>query len=229
MILNHSSFLFRGLFLEKDLTLLPVLLKKNMKQLPNFLTTLRLAIIPLLIASFYINGIFSNIISAALFGIAAITDYFDGYFARSMKAQSNFGKCLDPIADKLLVIVAIVMLIRFNPQNPWILFPGLIIICREVLVSGLREFLAEIHISIPVSKLAKYKTAVQMFGIGGLLLGENGSSYMLYNWLGGFIEVDIKFLLVSVIVTIAKILFCLASFLTVITGYAYFRVGFKNM
>lgn len=200
-----------------------------MKQLPNFLTTLRLVIIPFLIISFYIPGMVSNIIAAILFGIAAITDYFDGYFARSMKAQSNFGKCLDPIADKLLVIVAIVMLIRFNPDNPWILFPGLIIICREVLVSGLREFLAELHVSVPVSKLAKYKTAVQMFAIGGLLLGEKGSSYALYYWIGGFIEVEIKFLIISAIVTIAKILFSLAAVLTVVTGYAYFRVGFKNM
>jgi CDP-diacylglycerol--glycerol-3-phosphate 3-phosphatidyltransferase len=200
-----------------------------MKQLPNFLTTLRLLIIPLLIAAFYIPGMISNVICATLFGIAAITDYFDGYFARSMKAQSNFGKCLDPIADKLLVIVAIVMLIRFNPENPWILYPGLIIICREVLVSGLREFLAEIHVSVPVSKLAKYKTAVQMFAIGGLLLGEKGSSYAIYYWLGGLIEVDIKFLIISVIVTVAKILFSLAAVLTVVTGYAYFRVGFKNM
>jgi len=200
-----------------------------MNQIPNFLTSLRLVIIPLLIAAFYIPGMVSNIICAALFGIAAITDYFDGYFARSMKAQSNFGKCLDPIADKLLVIVAIVMLIRFNPDNPWILYPGLIIICREVLVSGLREFLAEIHVSVPVSKLAKYKTAVQMFAIGGLLLGEKGSSYALYYWIGGFIEVDIKFLIISAIVTVAKILFSLAAVLTVITGYAYFRVGFKNM
>jgi CDP-diacylglycerol--glycerol-3-phosphate 3-phosphatidyltransferase len=199
------------------------------KQLPNFLTSLRLVIIPLLILAFYIPGMISNIICAALFGIAAITDYFDGYFARSMKAQSNFGKCLDPIADKLLVIVAIVMLIRFNPDNPWILFPGIIIICREVLVSGLREFLAEIHVSVPVSKLAKYKTAVQMFAIGGLLLGENGSSYALYYWMGGLLEVDVKFLIISVIVTIAKILFSLAAALTVITGFAYFRVGFKNM
>lgn len=201
----------------------------NYKQIPNFLTGLRLAIIPLLIFAFYIPGMLSNIITALLFGIAAITDYFDGYYARSMKAQSNFGKCLDPIADKLLVIVAIVMLIKFNPKNPWILYPGLIIICREVLVSGLREYLAEINVSVPVSKLAKYKTAVQMFAIGGLLLGEDGSSYALFNWLGGFIEVDIKFLIISAISTIAKILFCLSAFLTIITGYAYFKIGFKNM
>jgi cardiolipin synthase len=120
------------------------------------------------------------------------------------------------------------MLIKFNSQDPWILFPGLIIICREVLVSGLREFLAELHVSVPVSKLAKYKTAVQMFAIGGLLLGEKGSSYVIYNWIGG-VEVDIKFLIVSFIVLLSKILICIAALLTVVTGYAYFRVGFKNM
>ncbi|MBM3589788.1 MAG: CDP-diacylglycerol--glycerol-3-phosphate 3-phosphatidyltransferase [Alphaproteobacteria bacterium] len=200
-----------------------------MNQIPNFLTLLRIILIPLLIGAFYIPGMFSNVITALLFGIAAITDYFDGYLARSMRVQSNFGRCLDPIADKLLVIVTIVMLIKFNPTNPWILFPGLIIIAREVLVSGLREYLAEVNVRVPVSILAKYKTAVQMFGIGGLLLGENGSAYVLYQWFGGYIEVEIKYLLISVISVLAKILFCLAAILTVITGYSYFRASFKNM
>ena len=151
-----------------------------MKHIPNFLTTFRIVIIPILILSFYIPGMVANVVAALLFAIAAITDYFDGYFARTMKAQSNFGKCLDPIADKLLVIVAIVMLINFSNKSPWILIPGLIIICREVLVSGLREFLAEIRVSVPVSKLAKYKTMVQMVAITGLLLGEKGSDYTFY-------------------------------------------------
>ena len=200
-----------------------------MKQIPNFLTSFRLLIIPILILSFYIPGMVANVVVAMLFAIAAITDYFDGYFARSLKAQSNFGKCLDPIADKLLVIAAIVMLINFSNRDLWILIPGLIIICREVLVSGLREFLAELHVSVPVSKLAKYKTAVQMTAITGLLLGEKGSAYTLYYWLSGWSEMDIKFLLVSFVVFASKILFTLAAILTVITGYAYFRVGFKNM
>ena len=200
-----------------------------MKQIPNFLTSFRLLVIPILILSFYIPGMVANVVVAVLFAIAAITDYFEGYFARSLKAQSNFGKCLDPIADKLLVIVAIVMLINFSNRDLWILIPGLIIICREVLVSGLREFLAELHVSVPVSKLAKYKTAVQMTAITGLLLGEKGSAYTLYYWLSGWSEMDIKFLLVSFVVFASKILFTLAAILTVVTGYAYFRVGFKNM
>ena len=202
---------------------------ENLKRIPNFLTSMRLIIIPLMVFAFYIPGMLSNIITALLFAIASITDYFDGYLARLMKAQSDFGRCLDPIADKLLVIVAIVMLIKFNPNNPWILFPGLIIITREVLVSGLREYLAEINIKVPVSVLAKYKTAVQMFAIGGLLLGENGSAYILYQWLGGYIETDIKYVVISIIGLVAKFLFVLASILTVITGFAYFKTGFKNM
>ncbi len=201
----------------------------KLKQLPNFLTGFRLAIIPVLILSFYIPGMIANIIAAILFAIAAITDYFDGYFARHLKAQSNFGKCLDPIADKLLVIVAIVMLINANTNDLYILIPGLIIICREVLVSGLREFLAELRVSVPVSKLAKYKTFVQMTAITGLLLGEKGSSYAIYYWASDILEIDIKFLLISFIVIASKILFCIAALLTIVTGYAYFRIGFRNM
>ena len=132
-------------------------------------------------------------------------------------------------ADKLLVIVAIVMLINFSNGSLWTLIPGLIIICREVLVSGLREFLAELHVSVPVSRLAKYKTMVQMVAITGLLLGEKGSNYTMYYLFGSWIEIGIKFSLVILIVYLAKILFCIAALLTVITGYAYFRVGLKNM
>ncbi len=200
-----------------------------MKQIPNFLTTFRIVILPILILSFYIPGMVANVIAATLFAIAAITDYFDGYFARTLKVQSNFGKCLDPIADKLLVIVAIVMLINFSGGSLWTLIPGLIIICREVLVSGLREFLAELRVSVPVSKLAKYKTAVQMVAITGLLLGEKGSNYTIFYLFGNWIEIGIKLSLVILVVFLAKALFCLAAFLTIITGYAYFRVGLKNM
>jgi CDP-diacylglycerol--glycerol-3-phosphate 3-phosphatidyltransferase len=179
--------------------------------------------------AFYMEDMIANIVAAALFAVAAITDYFDGYFARSMKAQSNFGKCLDPIADKLLVIVAIVMLINFSNGDLLILIPGLVIICREVLVSGLREFLAQFHVNVPVSKLAKYKTMVQMTAITGLILGERGSSYAFYNWLGGFVEVDVKFLLVSFVVFTSKALFILAAVLTVMTGYSYLRAGLSKM
>lgn len=201
-----------------------------MKNIPNFLTAFRIFIIPVLILSFYIGGMVAHVVAAILFATAAITDYFDGYFARALKVQSNFGKCLDPIADKLLVIVAIVMLINFNAHNLWILIPGLIIICREVLVSGLREFLASLQVSVPVSNIAKYKTTVQMVAITGLLLGEEGFDYTLYYLLNGnMIDMDIKYLIWYLVVFLSKMLFCFSAFLTVLTGYAYFRVGMKNM
>jgi CDP-diacylglycerol--glycerol-3-phosphate 3-phosphatidyltransferase len=202
-----------------------------MRNLPNILTGFRIVIIPILVLSFYIPGMMANVIAAILFAIASITDFFDGYFARLMKAQSNLGKCLDPIADKLIVIVAIVMLINFGNRSLYILIPGLIIICREIMVSGLREFLAEFKVSVPVSKLAKYKTAVQMSAITLLLLGEKGSSFAFYYLIGGWIEVDKKFLIVSFITYVGRILFGLAAFLTLVTGAAYFRVGveyFRN-
>jgi len=199
-----------------------------MKNLPNILTGTRIAIIPILVSVFYLPSLVTNVIAAILFAIAGITDYFDGYFARSMRAQSNFGKCLDPIADKLVVIVAIVMLVSFSNQDPWILIPGLIIICREVLVSGLREFLADLRVSIPVSNLSKYKTMVQMVAITLLLLGEKGASYVVYYWINGA-EIGIKMLFVNIIIFAGKALFCLAACLTVITGYVYLRVGLKNM
>ena len=200
-----------------------------MKNLPNILTGTRIAIIPILISVFYLPSLITNVIAAILFAIAGITDYFDGYFARSMRAQSNFGKCLDPIADKLIVIVAIVMLVSFSNQDPWILIPGLIIICREVLVSGLREFLADLRVSIPVSNLSKYKTMVQMVAITLLLLGEKGASYVVYYWINGSVAIGTKMLLVSAVIFIGKALFCLAACLTVITGYVYLRVGLRNM
>ncbi len=197
--------------------------------LPNNLTISRIIIIPILIASFYIDGFIANVVAALLFAVACITDYFDGYFARSMKLQSNFGKCLDPIADKLIVVVAIVMLINFNSHNPWILFPGLIIICREVLVSGLREFLAELHVNVAVSKLSKYKTAVQMVAITGLLLGEQGSQYTIESLFGNGLDLHNKEFLKILWVELSRLLFVLAAALTVLTGYRYLQTGLSRM
>ncbi len=199
-----------------------------MKNLPNILTIIRIIIIPVLILSFYLPSLFANVIAAFLFALAGITDYFDGYFARSLQAQSNFGKCLDPIADKLIVIVAIIMLISFSNQDAIILMAGLIITCREVLVSGLREFLADLHINLPVSKLSKYKTALQMTAITLLLLGEKGASFLVY-YVFSPLEFETKILFVGAVIIVGKILFCAAAFLTVITGYSYLRVGLKNM
>ena len=200
-----------------------------MKNIPNILTIFRIIITPILVMSFYIDGFVANIVAASLFLLAGITDFFDGYFARILKAQTSFGKCLDPIADKLLVIVAITMLIHFGHKNMAITIPGLIIICREVLVSGLREFLAEIHVDMPVSKLSKYKTATQMMAITLLLIvGEPGSYYEVNEFLGQGAK-SLKFIISDIIMVAGQMLFAIAAFLTVVTGYIYLKVGLKNM
>ena len=200
----------------------------SVKDIPNILTVFRIAIIPVLVLSFYIPGLVANLIAAFLFMLAGITDFFDGYFARIFKAQTKFGQCLDPIADKLLVVVAITMLIHFGNRNLDITIPGLIIISREVLVSGLREFLASIRVSVPVSKLSKYKTAVQMMAITLLLIGYRGSEYAVMELLGE--EGRNYKLIVSALVSLAgEVLFAFAAILTVITGYIYLKVGLKNM
>ena len=135
-------------------------------KIPNLLTTIRIILIPIIIYSFYMPSKITNIIVASLFLGASLTDFFDGYLARALKAQSNFGKCLDPIADKLLVAVSLIMLVNFSNQNSMIVIPAIIIICREIMVSGLREFLATINVGVPVTKLAKWKTAILCCSIG---------------------------------------------------------------
>ena len=200
-----------------------------MKNIPNILTIFRILIIPILVMSFYIDGLVANIIAASLFMLASITDFFDGYFARILKAQTRFGRCLDPIADKLLVIVAITMLIHFGHKNMAITIPGLIIICREILVSGLREFLAEINIGVPVSKLSKYKTGFQMVAITLLLIGGPGSQYAVNELIGGVEAKSLKFIVADTIIITGQILFAVSAFLTVVTGYIYLKTGLKNM
>lgn len=163
--------------------------------------------IPVLVISFYLNGKFANLLATFIFLFASITDYFDGFLARILEAHSHFGRILDPIADKLLVASALVMLIHFD-RAPVI--PTLLILCRELLVSGLREHLAEFKVSLPVTKLSKIKTAMQMIAIVILLLGEPV--------LGSHIWV-----------MIGEIFIWVAAILTLITGYAYCREGFKHI
>lgn len=200
-----------------------------MKNLPNILTILRILIIPILIYSFYIPGLFANLIVASLFLLAGITDYFDGYFARIFKVQSDFGRCLDPIADKLLVAVAIIMLIHFGNKNMVITLSGLVIICREILVSGLREFLSSINVSLPVSRLSKYKTAIQMIALTLLLIGKQGSIYAVSNLFGEEETKSIKFIIAHSVTFVGEVFLVIAAILTVITGYVYLRSTLKNM
>lgn len=189
------------------------------KNLPNILTISRIAIIPLLIASFYIEAKLYHLVAAGLFLFASITDFFDGYLARVLKAQSSLGKFLDPIADKLLVASALLMLTHVDSISGFQIIPALLILCREILVSGLREFLAEINVSMPVTALAKFKTAVQMAAIFLLLLGVEGPS----------IEGVEQLTSTHLTVLLGKILLWVAAVLTTLTGYIYLKAGLKYM
>jgi CDP-diacylglycerol--glycerol-3-phosphate 3-phosphatidyltransferase len=179
------------------------------KNIPNILTFSRIVIIPILIASFYIEGRMYHWVAASLFLLASVTDFFDGYLARTWKATSNLGRFLDPIADKLLVAAAILMLVHFEGIGRYDIIPAIAILCREIMVSGLREFLAQINVSVPVSNLSKIKTFVQMAAIFLLLLGNKGSMLDFVDYMG-------------------KILLWIAAILTIFTGYSYFKSYVKN-
>lgn len=199
------------------------------KKIPNLLTIIRIILIPIIIYSFYVPSKITNIIVASLFLGASFTDFFDGYLARALKAQSNFGRCLDPIADKLLVAVSLIMLVNFSNQNLLIVIPAIIIICREIMVSGLREFLATLNVGVPVTKLAKWKTAIQMMAITSLLLAGNGSEFV-YNEIMDIVEAEdfVRISLEGIIQNIGEVLLCISALMTIITGYIYFKAGFKN-
>ncbi len=179
--------------------------------LPNLLTLSRIAAIPLLVALFYWENPVAGWVALGIFAVAAITDFFDGYFARSMGQHSRLGRMLDPIADKLLVASIVLMLVAFQ-RAP--VLAALVILCRELLVSGLREFLAEIRVSMPVSPLAKWKTFIQMFAIGFLLIGEAGPVF---------------FHPAVTTVLIGEILIWIAAILTLVTGYDYLRAGWRHL
>ncbi len=179
--------------------------------LPNLLTLSRIAVIPLLIALFYWGNPLSGWVAVGLFTVAAITDFFDGYFARSMDQHSRLGQMLDPIADKLLVASVVLMLVAFE-RAP--VLAAMVILCRELLVSGLREFLAEIGVSMPVSRLAKWKTFIQMFALGFLLVGEAGPN---------FFHPQVTTVLIG------EILIWSAAILTLVTGYDYLRAVWSHL
>jgi cardiolipin synthase len=143
------------------------------KTLPNILSLARVAIIPLIALMILVPGKFAAWTALILFTIACITDYLDGYLARSMQEVSDFGKFIDPIADKLLVATVLFVLVAANKITGMSILPALIILLREIVVSGLREFLATIHVRLPVSKMAKWKTSVQMIALGFLIIGDS--------------------------------------------------------
>lgn len=145
--------------------------------IPNLLTISRVVAVPLLVASlFFLEGDQARWISVILFALAAISDFLDGYLARIWQQQSALGRMLDPIADKLLVGAVLLMLVYDGTIAGWSIWAALIILCREILVSGLREFLAELRVKLHVSWLAKWKTVLQMLALGLLLAGPAGET-----------------------------------------------------
>ena len=180
------------------------------RHLPNMLTMSRIVIIPAMIGAFYLNDPVSNWTVFALFTLAAITDYFDGFLARSLNEVSGLGRFLDPVADKLLVAAAIIMLVHTDRIADWSILPAIIIMCREIMVSALREYLAELRVGMPVSKLAKWKTLVQMVAIAFVIVDTAAPWGIPAREIG-----------------IAGI--WLAAGLTLITGYDYLRLGLSHI
>ncbi len=184
-----------------------------LSSLPNLLTLSRILAVPLLVALMWGPGTWQWLTAFVLFCIAGATDYLDGYLARAYGTVSKIGVFLDPIADKIMVAAVIVMLVHSGIVHGFAVVAALIILLREIIVSGLREYLASLQVSLPVSQLAKWKTAFQMISLGALVLA--GSSPALTPWLPAW-QVGIVSLWV-------------AAGLTLVTGYDYLRVGLKHM
>jgi cardiolipin synthase len=196
-----------------------------MLSLPNILTLSRIAMIPLLAALLWWPGWEQGYLAAfVLYCLMGITDYFDGYLARSTGAVSRLGIFLDPIADKIMVVSVILVLTAMGVlRGPYVgdlhVVAGIIIVMREIAVSGLREFLGPLKVSIPVSKLAKWKTTFQLVSLGALILGQG-----LPGW-----NIDIGVRVINLPHTVGLTTLWAAAALTVITGWDYLRVGLKHM
>ena len=184
--------------------------------LPNMLTYGRIAAVPAVVAAMYWQdiwqgGLWLRWVAMTIFIVAALTDILDGYLARSWGQQSSFGRMLDPIADKLLVSSALLMLAADGTIRGWSLWAAIVILCREILVSGLREYLAELRVSVPVTQLAKWKTLLQNFAVGFLIAGEAGDRVF------------------PITTDVGITLLWLSAILTLYTGYDYFRAGARHL
>ncbi|MEN0000615.1 MAG: CDP-diacylglycerol--glycerol-3-phosphate 3-phosphatidyltransferase [Pseudomonadota bacterium] len=184
--------------------------------IPNLLTYGRILAVPLIVALFFFPQTLEpspamRWAAFVLFAIASATDWLDGYLARKWDETSNIGRMLDPIADKLLVSVVLLLLAADGTIAGWSLWAAVIILCREILVSGLREYLASAKVSVPVTKLAKWKTTAQLVAIAFLILGPAGDQ------------------LVPFITEIGLFLLWVSALLTMYTGYDYFRSGMRHV
>lgn len=178
--------------------------------LPNLLTLSRILVLPPLIACLWVGGETFRWVALGLYALASITDYLDGYLARTLDVQSAFGRLLDPIADKLLVGACLLILSALGFIQDWTVLAALVILLREILVSGLREFLAEIRVGMPVSALAKWKTAIQLLAIGFLIIGSDAPVWTHAQ-------------------TIGEVGLWIAAAITLLTGWDYLRSGLKHL
>ena len=179
--------------------------------LPNLLTYFRIVAIPALVACFFVTADWGRWTAMWLFIAAGVSDFLDGYLARAWEQQSAIGRMLDPIADKLIVSAALLMLAADQTIAGWSLWAGVIILCREILVSGLREFLGTLAVGVPVTALAKWKTVVQMVAIGFLLAGAAGDKIWPYTTVFGLT------------------LLWIAAIFTLYTGYDYLRASVAHL
>ena len=182
--------------------------------LPSLLTLSRIAAIPALVVLAWPRQPATDLAACAVFSLAAATDWLDGHIARLRNATSRFGRMLDPIADKLLVGSALMLLAGLGHLSRWGLLPAIVIMLREILVSGLREFLAGLAAGLPVTRLAKWKTAAQMIALGMLLAGDGAARLLELPWL----PVGIA----------GEVLLWAAALLTLLTGWDYLRAALRH-
>ncbi|MDA8933155.1 CDP-diacylglycerol--glycerol-3-phosphate 3-phosphatidyltransferase [Candidatus Pelagibacter ubique] len=185
-----------------------------LKKIPNILTIGRIIIVPFFVLAFYLPGFYGDLTACVLFIIASFTDFLDGMLARMMGEESKLGELLDPIADKIIVATALILLVMSGTIKHYEVIAAIIILTREILISGLREFLARGQIKLPVTNLAKLKTFLQMVAIALLLTGETGNKIL------NFQDYNAQ--------TIGIILLWLSAFLTLYTGYEYLRKGIDH-
>jgi len=185
-----------------------------LKKIPNILTIGRILLVPFFVLAFYLPGFYGDLTACVLFIVASFTDFLDGMLARMMGEESKLGELLDPIADKIIVATALILLVMDGTIKHYEVIAAIIILTREILISGLREFLAKGQIKLPVSNLAKLKTFLQMVAIALLLTGETGNRIL------NFQDYNAQ--------TIGIILLWLSAFLTLYTGYEYLRKGIDH-
>ena len=185
-----------------------------LKKIPNLLTVGRILIVPFFVLAFYLPGFYGDLTALILFIVASFTDFLDGMLARLLGEESKLGELLDPIADKIIVATALILLVMDGTIRQYEVIAAIIILTREILISGLREFLAKGKIKLPVSNLAKFKTVLQMVSIALLLSGETGNKII------NFQDYNAQ--------TIGIILLWLSAALTLFTGYEYMRKGIDH-